>query len=110
MTKLIAILAVLILSGCSTGLKLADYRLVENQNFYEPEGQSVIVVKWIRLPAERLQRVCSYATDRKLTNTVFLGCAGRDPGGTCVIYTGTDTTHQIFGHELRHCFQGSFHQ
>lgn len=27
----------------------------------------------------------------------------------CVIVTGTVTNHQILGHEVRHCFEGNFH-
>ena len=28
---------------------------------------------------------------------------------TCLIVTGKQTTHAELGHELRHCYQGSFH-
>ena len=28
---------------------------------------------------------------------------------TCTIITGTQTSHAILGHELRHCFEGRFH-
>jgi hypothetical protein len=37
-------------------------------------------------------------------------CAGWDDQQTvCVVVTGTPTTHQILGHEMRHCFEGHFH-
>ena len=28
---------------------------------------------------------------------------------TCTIYTAPETSHAILGHELRHCFEGKFH-
>jgi len=28
---------------------------------------------------------------------------------TCTIITGLETSHAIIGHELRHCFEGRFH-
>ena len=28
---------------------------------------------------------------------------------TCTIITGAETSHAILGHELRHCFEGRFH-
>jgi hypothetical protein len=28
---------------------------------------------------------------------------------TCTIITGVETSHAILGHELRHCFEGRFH-
>lgn len=28
---------------------------------------------------------------------------------TCTIITGPETSHGILGHELRHCFEGRFH-
>ncbi len=36
------------------------------------------------------------------------GCAGWTDNA-CVVITGSTTTHQILGHEIRHCFEGNFH-
>jgi len=100
------------LTGCSTtsaDVKLTGYKLVENQNFYQAEGQNTVIVRWIRLSDQRLQTVCGNATGKSRSGAVFLGCASTDPSKVCTIYTSANTTHQIFGHELRHCFQGKFH-
>jgi len=38
------------------------------------------------------------------------GCATVSVDGkSCVIYTNKHTSHEILGHEIRHCFQGAFH-
>ena len=40
----------------------------------------------------------------------YLGCATVTADGeTCTIYTNKHTSHEILGHEIRHCFQGNFH-
>lgn len=106
------LLLAMALTGCGTVTatpELSKYKLVENQNFYQAEGQNTVTVRWVRLPDRQLQTVCGDATGKSRVGAVFLGCAGREPSGVCNIYTSTNTTHQVFGHELRHCFQGKFH-
>ena len=39
---------------------------------------------------------------------VIKACA-RYTSKTCTIITGAETSHAILGHELRHCFEGRFH-
>ena len=40
----------------------------------------------------------------------WLGCATVSVDGrSCVVYTNKHTSHEILGHEIRHCFQGNFH-
>lgn len=98
------------LSACTTTVPVTNLKLSENQTFSEREGTSTVQVRWVRVSNERLQSICSLATNMADASGRFLGCAGREPTGTCVIYTNTETTHQVFGHELRHCFQGNFHK
>lgn len=33
-----------------------------------------------------------------------------DNGGECHVFTSMDTTVETLGHEVRHCFQGHFHE
>jgi hypothetical protein len=110
--KWIVVAAAAFLVGCaSPDTASKQFHLYENQHFHHAEGSTRIPVRWIRVSDQRLQRVCALTTEQPLRpGSVFLGCAGIDLGGTCVIYTSTDTTHQILGHELRHCFQGNFHK
>ena len=109
--KWICLLA-MALTGCGTVTatpELSKYKLVENQNFYQAEGQNTVTVRWVRLSDQRLQTLCAKATGKSQSGAVFLGCAITDSSGVCTIFTAANTTHQIFGHELRHCFQGKFH-
>jgi|15BtaG_2_1085339.scaffolds.fasta_scaffold00262_6 hypothetical protein len=39
---------------------------------------------------------------------VIMGCAVYN-NYECIIYTNKETTHEILGHEMRHCFQGAWH-
>lgn len=49
--------------------------------------------------------------NRMAWHPIVPACAGWDfQRHTCTIVTGTTTTHQILGHEVRHCFEGAFHQ
>jgi hypothetical protein len=110
--KCIILAAAAFLVGCaSSDTSLGQFRLNENQHFYHKAGSTRIAVQWIRVSDAQLQRVCALTTQQTVRlGSVFLGCAGIDLTGTCIIYTSTNTTHQIFGHELRHCFQGNFHK
>lgn len=107
--KWLLLTVLVLLQGCSTQLDLRNYSLQEDQNFHHAEGKTNIAVRWIRVSDVRLQEICSAATGTIYTGKVFLGCAYTSHG-TCIIHTSTDTTHQILGHELRHCVQGNFHK
>jgi len=40
----------------------------------------------------------------------MFGCAGWTADKTqCTVVVGTDAIPQVIGHEVRHCFEGSFH-
>jgi hypothetical protein len=110
--KWIAITATAFLVGCvSPETSLNQFHLNENQHFYHEAGSTRMTVRWIRVSDQDLQRLCTLPTQRPVRpGSVFFGCAGMDLAGTCIIYTSTNTSHQIVGHELRHCFQGNFHK
>lgn len=110
--KLAVIIAALCIAGCATPDNASEqFHKTENQYFYHEAGSTRVNVQWIRVSPERLQRVCKLMVAHPVKpGSVFLGCAGLDLAGTCIIYTTTNTTHQILGHELRHCFQGNFHK
>jgi hypothetical protein len=92
----------LTLSGCSS-------LVIENQHVKAELGKDTSQVTWIRLPFNELQKVCSRAY-KHIESNPYQACAVWSPNRKlCYIYTGLETTHQILGHELRHCFQGNFH-
>ena len=53
---------------------------------------------------------CRQASGQKLQDRrgVIRACAVYN-SKTCTIITGVETSHAILGHELRHCFEGRFH-
>jgi hypothetical protein len=53
---------------------------------------------------------CREASGQKLQDRrgVIRACAVYN-SKTCTIITGVETSHAILGHELRHCFEGRFH-
>lgn len=84
--------------------------LKENQVFSMSAGSDLKTIRWVRMSHEDLQKKCANLTDKKISeNSKFLGCAAPTTTGQCVIFTSTKTTHQILGHEVRHCYQGAFH-
>jgi len=109
--RYLILVLLIFLSGCASNISSAW--VFENQHFYQAEGSSKIILQWIRVSDQQLQTVCRPKDKKLIFDKVFLGCAAVSPGTVgvpvCVIYTSTNTTHQIFGHELRHCFQGRFH-
>ena len=112
--RYLILVSLVFLSGCASNISSAwIFGNFENQHFYQAEGSNKIILQWIRVSDQQLQTVCRPKDKKLIFNKVFLGCAAVTPGTVgmpvCVIYTSTNTTHQIFGHELRHCFQGRFH-
>ena len=53
---------------------------------------------------------CRQASGQKLQDRrgVIRACAVYN-AKSCTIITGVETSHAILGHELRHCFEGRFH-
>ena len=88
----------LLLVGCSTfTAKSYDERITE-----------ATVVTWIT--ADDVEKECLKAGAKKPgTFQHLLGCAKYNEK-SCRIYTGKVTTMETLGHELRHCFEGKFHQ
>ena len=109
--RYLILVSLVFIAGCASNIS-SDWAF-ENQHFYQAEGSSKIILQWIRVSDQQLQTVCRPQDKKLIFDKVFLGCAAVSPGTVgmpvCLIYTSTNTTHQIFGHELRHCFQGRFH-
>ena len=41
----------------------------------------------------------------------IVGCAKYSQQlGVCIIYTAKDTNTSVVGHEIRHCFEGKYHE
>jgi len=92
------VFVVLLLVGCSTFTAKP----------YEERVTEATIVTWLTF--DDIEKECIKAGSKDpgpLRN--ILGCV-RYSAKTCRIYTGKTTTMETLGHELRHCFEGKFHQ
>jgi len=79
-------LVVLLLAGCGT--------------FEANPKYSKVVVTWEIVEEEQVSKKCGL-------NNVFACAKWR--GNKCTIITPRETTMETLGHELRHCFEGHWH-
>jgi hypothetical protein len=70
-----------------------------------------LMVSWMVVPSSKVQATCeAISKDSGLGGFGFaVDACSFWHKETCLIITGKETTHAELGHELRHCFQGSFH-
>lgn len=122
--KLLAHLSLLtgiFLSGCSsTGFLMGPafyFHQSELQSFTPAAEQDRIQtaprVRWVI--REDVSEYCAAVTGIPIRTTIKgeerpVACAlWNKKQSECTIHTGPETSHTILGHELRHCFEGSFH-
>jgi hypothetical protein len=71
-------------------------------------------VTWV--PVDNIRKTCEEQSKRRGFGGFGIpmeACTFWDKGITgnsCVIYTPRTVDYWIIGHEMRHCFQGSFHK
>jgi hypothetical protein len=82
------------------------------ETIYHPHSYQSMAITWQTVPD--VDAACRHEY-RKLGKRgkdghKFLGCAIRMSNGAyCLVITGEHTTHEILGHEIRHCYDGAFH-
>lgn len=90
------------LAGCAGMLTLPD-----EGSFQPKPTQPVVVVTW--LAVDNPTTTCKMLfPDAMALHPIIVACAGwaKDQ---CTVVTGKVTTHQVLGHEVRHCFEGKYH-
>jgi hypothetical protein len=97
--------ACVFLSGCTVVTHIP-----EEFAFYPVPVVQGVEVTWI--VADNTTDKCKKLFPEKMQSYPHIpACAGwSHEAKTCVIVTGKVTTHQILGHETRHCFEGAFHE
>ena len=92
----------LLISGCSFSLFIP-----EEDSFTPSKSSSQVNVTW--LVVDNTTASCKQYFPEFMEKYPFIiSCTGWS-NDVCVIITSKITTHQILGHELRHCFEGNFH-
>jgi hypothetical protein len=109
--RYLLVLIILALTGCATNpTNTVVLNFNEDQRFTTPAGVMGRRIVWVAMSHEDLQKKCLALTGHRTgAFKMFLGCATYDQV-SCTVYTGTDTNHQLLGHEVRHCFHGNFHK
>lgn len=88
------------------------------KNKYSPEifdaknkRKETMSISWMTVPMQMVQDTCDLVSkDLELGGFNYsLTACSFWTAKTCVIVTADYSTHEEIGHELRHCFQGSFH-
>jgi hypothetical protein len=89
----------------------ADWRDPIAKFSTKPNRKETLVVSWMVVPTAKVQATCeAISKDSGLGGFGFaLDACSFWRKDTCLIVTGAHTTHAEIGHELRHCYQGSFH-
>jgi hypothetical protein len=77
----------------------------------KPNRTETLAVSWMVVPESKVQATCeAISKDSGLGGFGFaVDACSFWRKNTCLIVTGKQTTHAELGHELRHCYQGSFH-
>ena len=70
-----------------------------------------LTVSWMVVPDSDVQATCeAVSKENGLGGFGFaVSACSFWKTKTCLIITGRQTTMHIVGHEIRHCYQGSFH-
>lgn len=73
--------------------------------------KETLIVSWMAVPNSKVQATCeAISKDSGLGGFDFaVDACSFWRKDTCLIVTGSQTTHSELGHELRHCFAGNFH-
>lgn len=106
-TKIVIIFCIF-LSFSTSAEKKKDSAEIFDAKINRRETMSI---SWMTVPMQMVQGTCELMSkDVELGgfNHSLTACSFWTTK-TCVIVTGDYSTHEEIGHELRHCFQGSFH-
>ena len=94
--KVTILLTLIMLAGCET--------------FVVNKKVNTTVVSWYVV--EDVKKVCNelFKANNIKQKMIVEGCAiWKEDFSSCTIITPLTTTHDVIGHELRHCFEGHFH-
>ena len=107
MKRLVAVILVLV----ATNAMAEDWRNGESLFDASTVRKDTMVVKWIRV--DDIQATCERVSRSKglggFKYNVDACTFWETETNVCMVYTKKQTTQHIVGHEMRHCFQGSFH-
>lgn len=84
-------------------------RTTADEAFVANPKESASVIRWVTVPDPDAEcRALQGDFSRDSSRGKIRACA-KWTSKTCTIITGAETSHALLGHELRHCFEGKFH-
>ena len=98
------VIAIFATSSFAGSWKDPEARFNTNKNF-----TNTSTIKWV--VADNVQKACEAESRRRGLGGFGFGvdaCSFWE-GNSCIVITGQHSTKHEIGHEMRHCFQGSFH-
>lgn len=78
-----------------------------NSAFTAQQSYEEMRITWV--VAEDIQQTCKIAYHNKKVPDNVVACAKRR-GNVCTIYTQRSLDLAILGHEIRHCYEGNWHE
>ena len=84
-------------------------RTTADEAFVANPKDTPSVIRWVTVPDPDAEcRAMQGDFSRDSGRGKIRACA-KWTSKTCTIYTAPETSHALLGHELRHCFEGKFH-
>ena len=111
MKKMSLVFAIILaISGCSAqpvnSVKEWEY---QGEHIAAPNPQTrAKTIIWRQVSDQELHKICYKNTNGRFGDRRIVGCATWY-GNTCTVVTGVNTTTSTLGHEIRHCYDGDFH-
>ena len=102
--KLILTLLVVALTGCGATMPPVPAAPANHNIAFTATDKHVEkLVNWVAV--DDINAVCQQFIEK---GKKILGCS-RFTNSKCTVYTGRNTDLAILGHEIRHCFEGHWH-
>lgn len=100
--KLSSATVLVILSGC------ASMMTIPTEGRFDASPKQPMQITWLAVADPT--STCKLLFPKFAHYSLIAACAGWNQSGQCTVVTGLITTHQVLGHEVRHCFEGDFHE
>lgn len=85
------------------------YFIVRDSTSIRPNSSDQIVVRWVRVNEDDIPVVCAKVINYILPIPGATGCYGCKDG-VCYVYTADTPEGMVdLGHEIKHCYDGGFH-
>jgi hypothetical protein len=101
--RVIALLLACLSAGCTFNMHMPEEKAFNGH----PKAQTMTIT-WFSVEDSTAE--CKRLSPKMNFHPIVAACAFWNfEKRTCTVVTGKPTSHEILGHEMRHCFEGAFH-